>query len=110
MSNTLFNYRTNNHEKSEDTSDSKVDDIKVEPAIEMYEDNGIIENNENCENIENNEFEDEIKSEFPYEEDDNLEDDDFKIDDNLDDEDFDIKKEYKKKPRKSKKSEGSILE
>ena len=75
----MFNYRTNNHEKSENSSDSKVDGIKVEPAIEMYEDNGIIENNENSEIIENNDFEDDIKSEFPYEEDDNLDDEDYKI-------------------------------
>ena len=52
LSNTLFNDRTNNHDKSEIPSDSKVDDIKVEPSIEMYE---------------NNVEEDDIKSEFPTE-------------------------------------------
>ena len=68
---------TNDHDKSKIPSDSKVDNIKIEPSIEMYDNNG------------EDTIEDDIKSEFPYEE-----------DDNLDDEDYEVKNEFKKKPKK----------
>ena len=84
-------HATEKHELSKilfgDKINSDITDIKIEPAIEMYDNNDDIAN------------EDDIKSEFPYEE-------ELEEDDDILDEDYEVKKTYSKKLKKLKKLEG----